>query len=60
MYTLILLISLKSQFHHDLDLHVVPNLASAESCQSIGNRLSDAMKLLNPDVTTQLYCEASR
>jgi hypothetical protein len=60
MYTLILLISLKSQFHHDLDLQVVPNLADAKSCQSLGNKLSDAFKLLNPDVTTQLFCEASR
>ena len=58
MYTLILIISLKSQFNHALDVKTqsIPN-ATQQSCMALGEKISAELKSFNRDVETKYFCE---
>ena len=60
MYTLILLISLKSMYNHNIDTTVVPNLLTEPQCLSLGDVMKNDMKKINPDINVQIYCEATK
>ncbi len=57
MYTLILIISLKSLYNHNIDSMVVPNLVSDKQCLALGRTLRDDMIELNTDIKVKVYCE---
>jgi hypothetical protein len=57
MYTLILIISLKSQFNHALDIRYVDNL-TIQTCQHFGEVSKKKLKQFNPDVEVDISCEA--
>ena len=60
MYILILIISLKSQFNHSLDVRTqsIPNAARGqELCMALGEKISAELKSFNKDVETKYFCE---
>lgn len=57
MYTLILVMSLKSLYNHNIDTLVVPNLVSDKQCLALGRTLRTDMVELNPDIKVKVYCE---
>lgn len=57
MWTLILTISLKSQFNHALDVKIVQNLTSEHHCQQLGNTITEDLKFFDKDVHTKIRCE---
>lgn len=60
MYTLVLILSLKSQFNHNIDLKTVPNLTTEAQCLKLGKKLSDDLYHFNIDIITKLYCEKTQ
>lgn len=57
MYILILIISLKSQFNHALDVKTVDGIHREDTCMFIGEKMSFELKSFNKDVETKYYCE---
>ena len=57
MYILILIISLKSQFNHSLDIKTINNINSEQICNSIGKKMSLELTNFDHDVQTKYYCE---
>lgn len=57
MYILILITSLKSQFHHQIDLQPIQGLKSETQCLALGRKLSVELKQINPDLDIKIYCE---
>lgn len=57
MYTLILVMSLKSLYNHNIDTLVIPNLVSDKQCLALGRTLRTDMVELNPDIKVKVYCE---
>lgn len=57
MYILILIISLKSQFNHALDVKTVDGIGRQDTCMLIGEKISIELKSFNKDVETKYYCE---
>lgn len=57
MYTLILVLSLKSIYNHNIDTLVVPNLVSDKQCLALGRTIKTDMVELNPDIEVKVYCE---
>lgn len=60
MVILILITSLKAQFHHQIELHTVEGLKSIEQCQTLGKKLTDEFKHLNADMDTKIICEEGK
>lgn len=56
IYTLILIISLKGQFHHDIDFKSVGNGFTYDKCQSIGNQILKELKSINSDLEGKILC----
>lgn len=57
MYILILIVSLKSQFNHALDVYNIENIYSHNICLSIGKKISEDLKSFDKDVETKYFCE---
>ena len=60
MYILILIISLKSQFNHALDVRTqsIQTLhPNPEFCMALGEKISAELKSFNKDVETKYFCE---
>ena len=57
---LILLTSLKAQFHHQVDMYTVPGLKTEMQCQVLGKKLTDEFKHLNTDIDVKIICEVSK
>ena len=60
MYILILIISLKSQFNHALDVRTqsIQTLhQNPEFCMALGEKISVELKSFNKDVETKYFCE---
>ncbi len=57
MYILILIMSLKSQFNHALDIRVVENIYSHQSCLDLGKTITQDLKSFNREVETKYSCE---
>ena len=61
MYILILIISLKSQFNHALDVRTqsipITTHAHPEFCMALGEKISAELKSFNKDVETKYFCE---
>ena len=60
MYILILIISLKSQFNHALDVRTqsIQTLhQNPEFCMALGEKISAELKSFNKDVETKYFCE---
>ena len=60
MYTLILIFSLKSQFNHNIDSIVVPNLPTITACEKLQLLLSSDLVSLNPDLRVIGHCEQTK
>lgn len=59
VYTLILITSLKSQFHHDLDFKIVGEIndfPNVEKCERFGNTISNNLKSKNADLEVDVLC----
>lgn len=56
VYTLILIISLKGQFHHDIDFKSIGNGYTIDRCQSIGNTLLKELKSINSELEGKVLC----
>jgi len=56
LYTLLIVISLKSLYNHNLDSIVIPNLYSEHECINLGKKVSDDLKNLNTEIETIIYC----
>jgi len=56
MWTLILTISLKSQFNHALDVQIRPNLPTEQTCLKVGTQSSVDLKSFNPKVEVKISC----
>jgi len=60
-YTLILILSLKSQFHHDIDVKpIVQKMVNQEECMQLGETLSKKIKSKNPDLEVEIVCAYTR
>jgi len=57
MNTLILILSLRSQFNHNVDIKVIPNLVSESRCVDVRRRIIDDLKILDPQIEVVAYCE---
>lgn len=57
MYILILILSLKSQFNHNLDMNVIPMISTEAKCIDLKNRLIKDLKTLDPQLEVVAYCE---
>lgn len=57
MWTLILTISLKSQFNHALDVKFVQNINTEQQCLDLGSKTTDDLKYFDKDVHTKIRCE---
>jgi len=57
MFILILITSLKAQFHHQVDLYTIPGLKTELQCHALGKKLTDEYKHLNADIDTKILCE---
>jgi hypothetical protein len=60
VYNLILILSLKTQFFHDLDIKVIPNLVSMQQCQALGKQLELDLIALDSAMSVKNYCETTR
>jgi hypothetical protein len=49
--------SLKSQFNHALDIRVVENIYSHQSCLDLGKTITQDLKSFNREVETKYSCE---
>ena len=59
IYTLVLITSLKSQFHHDLDFKVIGDtnqFYSAEKCEQFGSIIANKLKSKNNDLEVEILC----
>ena len=59
IYTLILITSLKSQFHHDLDFKIVGKINdfhSIDKCEQFGSIISNKLKSKNTDLEVEILC----
>lgn len=56
-YLLVLIISLKSQFNHALDVKFQDNLTSERVCQSVAEKTISDLKFYNKDIETKYFCE---
>ena len=56
MYILILIISLKSQFNHSLDIKTIDNIHSEQECIMLGKKITLDLKEFNNDVETKYSC----
>ena len=58
MYLLILIISLKTKFHHDIKVDpITEHLATEQECQSLGHRLSSDLKQVDQDQEVKIICQ---
>lgn len=62
MYILVLIISLKSQFNHALDVRTqsVPYTTlshNGKGCMDLGERISSELTSFNKDVETKYFCQ---
>lgn len=58
MYTLILILSLKSQFHHDIDIKQINAAMPYEtSCDQLAEKIAVKLKAKNPDLEVDHLCE---
>lgn len=60
MYILILISSLKAQFHHQIEIWSVDGLKSETQCLALGRKLSTDMRQLNQDLEIKTYCEEGK
>ena len=59
MYILILIVSLKSQFNHALDVYHIDNIYSKEICLSLAEETSLELKRYDKDVETKYICKVN-
>jgi hypothetical protein len=57
MYILVLIISLKSQFNHALDIKYQDNLSSERICHDLAEETITGLKSYNKDVETKYFCK---
>ncbi len=57
MWILIMIVSLKGQFHHDVDVKSVHGFRSSLQCQAVGERVTASLKKTDPDLKIEFYCE---
>jgi hypothetical protein len=60
MYILILITSLKAQFHHQIELRSIEGLKSETQCLALGRKLSAELRQINPDVDVKSFCEEGK
>lgn len=60
MYILILITSLKAQFHHQVELRPIQGLKSETQCLALGRKLTAEIKQLNPDIEVKSFCEEGK
>lgn len=57
MYTLILILSLKSQFHHDIDFKQInAAMPYEQSCHDLADQIAAKLKLKNTDLEVDHIC----
>lgn len=56
MYTLILIISLKSQFNHALDANIKPGFATEQTCVRAASTAIGMLKSFNESVEAKYSC----
>lgn len=57
MYILVLIISLKSQFNHALDIKYQSGIHSEKVCHDLAEKSIIDLKSFNKDVETKYFCE---
>jgi hypothetical protein len=57
MYTLILIISLKTQFNHALDVQPIGQFRNEHVCTSLGEKIRYTLKEYNPDTAAYIICQ---
>lgn len=57
MYILILIISLHSQFYHDLDIKMQDNIQTIATCNELGKIATSELQKLDRDVETKYFCQ---
>lgn len=60
MYTLILLTSLHSKFHHDLNVIPVDRFETKTRCLEVGAILAEQVSMLDKDIDTKVVCESTK
>ena len=56
MYTLILILSLRSIYHHEIDIKNIPHLTK-QNCESLSNKLKSQLHTLNKELQVESFCE---
>lgn len=57
MWILIMIVSLKGQFHHDIDVKSAQGFRSIVQCQAVGERVTASLKKTDPDLRIEFFCE---
>jgi|LakMenEpi03Aug12_release.lakeMendotaPanAssembly.Ray.scaffolds.fasta_scaffold3076968_2 hypothetical protein len=57
MYILVLIISLKSQFNHALDVKIQDKIETEHVCQAIAEETIAGLKYYDKDVNTKYFCK---
>jgi hypothetical protein len=57
MYILVLIISLKSQFNHALDIKYQDKIESEHVCRELAEESIAGLKSYNKDVDTKYFCK---
>lgn len=60
MYLLVLIISLKSQFNHALDIKFQDNIATERICHIVAEKSIADLKFYNKDVEAKYFCELNK
>ena len=60
MFILILITSLSSQFHHQIELHTIAGLKTQLQCQELGKKLTNEMTQLNHNLEIKAFCEEGK
>ncbi len=60
MWILILISSLKAQFHHQIELIPITGLKSETQCLALGRKLSQELRQLNQDLDIKIHCEEGK
>jgi len=57
MTALVLIWSLKSIYNQNIDTIVVSNIRTTFGCQALGNKLTQDLKKINPEIEVTFTCE---
>lgn len=60
MYLLVLIISLKSQFNHALDIKFQDNIETERVCHIVAEKSIADLKIYNKDVEAKYFCELNK